>query len=248
MLSAVVLTKNEEKRIAVCLKSLSFCDEIIVIDDNSTDKTRTVAQKYTRSIYQKSLQGNFARARNFGLSKARGNWVLFIDADEIVSSSLKQEIIKTIKQKRKVINGYFINREDIFLGKKMHYGETGNIKLIRLARKEKGLWKRPVHEIWAVRGQVGKLKNPLLHYSHNTISGMLYKIDKYSTINAKYLKSIKSPIHAYDIILYPIGKFLHNYILKCGFLDGIYGLIFAVMMSMHSFLTRAKLYLLTQHD
>ena len=248
MLTAVVLTKNEEKDITACLKSLSFCDEIIVIDDFSSDKTIKLAKKFTSRIIPRKLEDNFASQRNFALTKARGDWILYVDADEIVSSSLKQEITKTIKQNRKTINGYFIKREDVFLGKKMHYGETGNIKMVRLARKDKGRWVRPVHEVWEIRGGIGSLNNPLLHYPHKTISDLLQKINYYSTVNAKYLHSQKTAVRQVDIFLYPTGKFFLNFFIKLGFLDGTAGLIFSLMMSLHSFLTRAKLYFLTQHD
>lgn len=244
MLSVVIITKNEESRIEKCLKSVLFCDEIIVIDDYSKDSTVNIAKKYTKKIIKRKLSTDFSKQRNFGLSKAKNEWVLFIDADEVVPNSLKQEIAKTLKQKRNTINGYYIPRTDIFLGKKLRYGETGNIKLLRLARKSKGKWVRPVHEVMEVEGESQTLVYALLHYSHSSLAGFIKKINYYSTINARYLYDKKAVIHKIDLILYPSTKFILNFILKRGFLDGYYGYIFAIVMSMHSFLTRAKLYLL----
>lgn len=245
-LSAVVLTKNEEQNIERCLKSLTFCDEIVVIDDYSTDKTLSIAQKYKSRIFINKLSNDFSKQRNYALKKTKGEWVIFIDADEIVSSELAVEI------KNKIINdnydGFLIQRKDFFLGKILNYGEVGDIKLLRLAKKDKGFWLRSVHEIWQIEGKIGYLKNPLFHRSHNNIKSFLTKINYYSTINAKYLKSNKTQITFIDLIIYPSIKFIHNYLLKMGFMDSIEGLIFALMMSFHSFLSRAKLYLLTYNE
>ena len=147
-ISAVVLTKNEEENIEKCIKSLSFCDEIIIIDDNSTDETISKIRMLNAKcqIYSRDLGGDFASQRNFGLQKANGDWVLFIDADETVSKKLADEIIKQIKVGKAGVNGNYFKREDIFLGKKLKHGETGSVKLLRLAKKDKGTWKRKVHE------------------------------------------------------------------------------------------------------
>ncbi len=244
MLSAVVLTKNEEQDLKRCLKSISFCEEIIIVDDFSTDKTVVIAKKFTSNIYKRKLSDNFSIQRNYGLQKAKGEWVLFIDADEVVSNSLKQEIIKTLKQNRKTVNGYFIKREDIFLGKRLSFGEVKNIQLIRLARKTSGIWERPVHEIWNTKGRTGYLKSPLIHYSHIKISDFLRKINYYSTVNASYLYNNKVKSSISDIIFYPSIKFIHNFILKLGFLDCFEGLLLSCFMSFHSFLSRSKLYIL----
>ncbi len=245
-LSAVVLTKNEEKNIDQCLKSLFFCDEIIVVDDYSTDKTLLIAKKYKAKIFKNKLSDDFSKQRNYALKKAKGGWVLFVDADEIVSNKLATEIGNKIIDNK--YDGFFIQRKDIFLGKILNYGEVGDVKLLRIAKKNKGFWIRPVHETWQVEGEIGYLQNPLLHKSHNNIKSLLAKINFYTTINAKYLGSNKTQIKTIDLIIYPSIKFVHNYLLKMGFMDSIEGLIFALMMSFHSFLTRAKLYLLTKDE
>lgn len=244
MISAVVLTKNEQDSVERCLKSVSFCNEILIIDDFSTDNTTNIAKKYASKIFKNKLNNDFSKQRNFGLSKANGEWVLFIDSDEIVSESLKQEITRTLKQNKKTVNGYYVKREDIFLGKHLRFGEVKNIKLLRLARKNKGLWERPVHEIWNIKGSVGFLKNPLIHHSHSSIKDFLRKINYYSSLNAGYLFKTKIRSTVLDIILYPSFKFIHNFVLKLGFLDGFEGFLLSIFMSFHSFLTRAKLFLL----
>lgn len=242
MLTAIVLTKDEEKEITDCLKRISFCDEIIIIDDYSSDKTLIRAKNFAVKIFKRKLKNDYAAQRNYGLKKAKGNWVLFIDADEKIDPLLKNEIIKTIYQTQ--YDGFYIKRKDIFLGKKMRYGEFYNIKLLRLAKKNAGKWYRPIHETWNIKGKIGELINPILHNPHKTINEFMRKVDLYSTINANYLYSKKNPVKAVDIFLYPSIKFIHNFVLRLGFLDGIHGFIFSVFMSIHSFLSRAKLYVL----
>ena len=130
------------------------------------------------------------------------------------------------------------------MGKWLKYGETASVKFLRLAKKEAGKWKRPVHEIWQIKGRVGDLKNPIVHDRDMSISQFLERINKYSSLRAKELYQKKIKANAFLIIVYPIGKFMQNYFFRLGFLDGKPGFVMAIMMSIHSFLVRAKLYLL----
>lgn len=246
MLSVVILAKNEEKNIAQCLKNLHWCNEIIVIDDDSIDRTREIAKKYGARVYKHLLENDFSRQRNFALTKAKGEWVLFIDVDEIISPLLQIEIIQKINNPNNNYLGYFIRRRDFIWGKELKHGEVGDIKLLRLAKKASGKWIGKVHEVWKIKGIVGKLNHPIDHYAHESISNFLEKINHYTDIRAKelYEKNVKS--YWWSVIIYPIGKLFLNYLLKLGFLDGIEGLIFSLMMSFHSFLVRAKLWFLWQ--
>lgn len=239
-ISCIVLVKNEEKNILKCIESLSWCDEIIVIDDYSSDNTVKIAQKYTKNIFQHALNNDFAQQRNFGLLNVNKEWVLFVDADEVVSISLQYEISSLISDQFSQLNGYKIKRIDQMWGKILLHGEMGNISLLRLARKNAGEWKGKVHEVWNIKGNVGKLQKPLLHYPHKTVADFLDEINKYSTIKADELIESKQRIHAWQILAYPKVKFIYNYFLKLGFLDGMPGFIVALMMSFHSFLARSK--------
>lgn len=241
-ISAVVLTKNEENNIKKCLRSISWCAEVIIIDDYSQDKTVDQIKNPKIKIFPRHLNGDFASQRNYGLSKAQGDWVLFIDADEAVSYELQQEIKQRISDNSYL--GYYIRRRDYFLNRWLKHGETGNIRLLRLAKKEAGLWKGRVHEIWEVKGNLGELKSPILHYPHPTIAKFLEKINWYTDIVAQYWKEEGRRISFWEIVLYPTGKFINNYFIHSGFLDGVPGLIISFMMSFHSFLTRSKLWLL----
>lgn len=246
MISAIVLTKNEEKNIAACLESISWCDEIIVIDDNSEDKTVEIAKKLGAKVSIRSLQDNFASQRNFGLEQAKGDWILFLDADERISQALWYEIMAKTNAPFSPYAGYYIKRTDTMWGKQLKYGETGNIKILRLAKKDTGRWEGSVHEIWKVKGKTDILQNALMHYPHQSVKEFLHEINYYSDLRAQELRKKKVSVSWFTIILYPKAKFILNYIFKGGFLDGLPGLIFAFMMSLHSFLVRGKLWLLWQ--
>lgn len=245
MISGVVLTHDDEDIIKRCYQSLTWCDEIVVIDDESTDGTAQLAKKLGGKVFRRKLNGDFAAQRNFGLSKARGEWVLFIDSDEIVSQELASEIQNVIKKPAEISNrevGFYVKRKDYFLGRWLTHGETANVKLLRLAKKDAGKWTRPVHEVWDVKGNVGELSHPLLHYPHPNVAQFLDEINRYSTLNARYLHSQGVTVSWWQIIAYPKIKFLVNYFWRLGFMDGTAGVILALMMSFHSFLVRSKLW------
>lgn len=244
-LSAIILTKNAENTIIDCLDSVSFADEIIVIDDESEDRTRDVLASYKRKptrYFKHALENDFGAQRNFALEKAQGEWVVFIDDDERVTSKLAANIQKVIDIDE--FDAYKLKRVDSLWGKKLLYGETGDMWLVRLAKRNQGTWYGKVHETWNIKGAVGKLDGQLIHYPHSSISGFLSKINTYSTLRAEELYEKKTQVSWIGIIAYPKAKFFFNYILKQGFKDGTPGLVHAIMMSMHSFLVRGKLYLL----
>jgi glycosyltransferase involved in cell wall biosynthesis len=253
ILSAIILTKNEEDKIKKCLESLQFCDEIIVIDDNSSDKTLDIAQKFDNvKIFKKNLDGNFAVQRNFGMEKASGKWILFIDADEEMSKDLEKEIIKTTKLLEDDNNAYYIKRRDIFWGKELKFGEVyeaAHKGFIRLVKKGKGSWYGNVHEVFFVNsGDVGALENYLIHRPHKDLKSFIEKINFYSSIRAEELYKSRKKTNGFEIIFYPFLKFLYTYIVKLGVVDGLKGFVYCFMMSFHSFLVRSKLYMMTNDE
>lgn len=243
MISAVVITKNEEETITDCLKSLSWCDEIIIVDDFSNDKTLGVIKnlKLKTKIFKRRLNSDFAAQRNFGLEKAKGEWVFFVDADEKISPSLRDEIKQRTKNSR--TDAFFLKRRDIFLGRELKHGENGNIKLLRLARKSSGKWKRKIHEYWNVSGETGELKNSIIHIKSENLKEFVDKINKYSTFHAEELKIEGKRGNVIKVIFWPSGKFIVNYFFRLGILDGKPGFIMASMMSLHSFLSWIKLWI-----
>jgi len=242
MISAVVLTKNEEKNLSDCLESVKWCDEIVIVDDNSTDKTLEIAKKFDAKVFNHSLDNDFAAQRNFGLEKAQGDWIFFVDADERVTPELKDEIKKQLIFATS--SGYFLKRNDFYGERWLKYGETSKTRLLRLAKKNSGKWIRTVHEVWQVKGKTGEFINPLLHYPHSTVSEFLSSINAYSSSHAKVLKENGVKPSLSRIIFNPLAKFVQNYFFRLGFLDGMPGAVVAFMMSFHSFLARAKLYFL----
>lgn len=251
MISAVILTKNEEKNIKRCVNSLLWVDELIVIDDYSGDTTLDIVRKLgqkvtslTLKLYQNKLI-DFSTQRNFALTKAQNDWVLFIDADEEVSDSLKKEIEVATKTNQGN-DGFNIRRNDFFLNSWLKYGETANVRLLRLGKKDNGRWQGKVHEIWEFKGKTVNLNNAINHYPHQTLSEFLLKINDYSSIRATELHQKGIKTNWVEMLFYPTGKFLYNYIFRFGFLDKMPGLIMAITMSFHSFLVRSKLYLLSK--
>ena len=241
-ISAVILSKNEENNIRKCLETLNFCDEIIVIDDNSSDNTKEIVKTFKVKLFTRKLNNNFADQRNFGLDKAKNEWVIFLDADERISNSLSDEIKKVIKENG--VDGYYIKRIDNIWGKEIKHGETGNIRLLRLARKNAGRWERKVHEEWKINGKTKLLVNPIIHYPHQTIGEFIKDINYFSDIHAKANLEEGKKSNIFKIIFYPKLKFIKNYFLYLGFLDSIQGLLIALIMSLHSFLSWSKLWTL----
>lgn len=246
MISVIILTKNEENNITECLDSVSWCDEKIVIDDHSTDKTVEIAKKKGVRVFIHSLVNDFSEQRNFGLEKAKGDWVLFLDADERVSSALWYEIMQHTSESIDDCNGYYVKRQDTMWGKVLRHGEVGNIKLLRLAKRGVGKWEGKVHERWKINGKTQLLKNSLDHFPHQSVAEFLREINYYTDLRAEELYNKKIRPTWLSIIVYPKTKFILNYVFKAGFQDGLPGLVFAMMMSFHSFLVRAKLWHLTQ--
>ena len=239
-LTAIILTRNNQASIKQLLASLSWCDEIIIIDDESSDKTRIIAKKLGAKVLRHPLRHNFAAQRNFGLQQAKGDWAIFIDSDEIVTPQLVREIGAEVKSSAYL--AYSVRRLDIFLGKTLRFGETGNINLIRLARRTAGRWHRPVHEIWHIKVPIGQLRFPLYHHPHPSLTSFLEKINHFTTIESKFRPIPSKTRLLLELMFYPPAKFLYNYIFKLGFLDGWPGLSLTMMMSLHSLLVRLKLY------
>ena len=251
MLSAVVIAKNEEKNIVDCLEGLDFCQEIIVVDDYSEDRTMEILESKSKEnpkvkVFKRKLGVDFSAQRNYGVEKTTSDWVLFVDADERIAKELADEIKENLLIPG--FAGFLIPRTDFMWGKELEHGETGNIKLLRLFNKNKGSLKGTVHEVWETKSRVGILVNPIKHYPHPTISEFLSEINFYTEIRAKELFDSGVKASLFSIVFYTKGKFIKNYFLKLGFLDGKEGFVHAVIMSFHSFLVRGKLWQLWQKN
>lgn len=240
-LSAVIITKNEEDNLERCLKSVSFCDEIVVVDSQSTDRTKEIAQKYTDKVYDKEWLG-FEAQRTLALSLATNDWILSIDADEEVPLELRNEIC-TLLNSGDSHSAYTCPRKTIHFNRWIKYGGWYPNRLVRLFKKSQGSWKGDaVHEFWQTTGTVGALTSDLLHYSFADLSDQVERNNKYSSLGAKKLSTVNKKFSLFKMLLKPTSKFLETYLLKMGFLDGYPGFIISVSAAYSVFLKWAKLW------
>jgi glycosyltransferase involved in cell wall biosynthesis len=246
-LSLLLLTRNESKNLEknfTWLKNCPAIKEIIVVDDNSTDDTLEVAKKLESKhrqikILTHPLNNDFAAQRNYGISHAKYNWIFSLDADEQPSKKLIRFLNHFDKHQYK---SYSFKRQDIFLGKTLSHGENSFLNFTRLMNKNYGQYTGQVHEIWTTKKDIKKTDLIIQHYSHQTIKSFIQKINFYTDIRSQEMYSQGVNVNIYQIIFFPIGKFIEDYFFKLGFLDGTAGIIMALCMSFHVFLNKAKLW------
>jgi len=238
-ISGVIIARNEEKMIGDALESLSFCDEIIVIDNGSVDKTKTISEEKDAKVYDIS-SNNFSELRNFGLSKALYDWILYIDADERVDEKL-QNSIKKILSNGSNYSAFKLKRKNYYLGK----NEWPNIeKLERLFKKEKlKTWKGRLHESPVVEGEIGELEGYLLHFTHRDLGSMLDKTIEWSTVEALLRYNAGHPkITWWRFPRVMLTAFLNSYVKQKGFKAGAVGVIESTYQAFSMFITYAKLW------
>lgn len=236
-LSIVISAYNEENKIEACLKSAGFADEIIVVNNSSTDKTEEIARKYTKNIYkQENNPLAIDLQKNFGFSKATGDWILSLDADEEVSKELADEIKKALENPQsKNINGFWIPRKNYIFGKWIeHSGWYPDLQL-RLFRKGKGKYTNEhVHEDLGIEGEAITLKNHLIHQNYGTIRDFINKTVNTYAVNEAEEKLRKGYSFSHlDVIRFPLGEFLSRFFARKGYKDGFHGLMLALLMSFY---------------
>ena len=241
ILSVCIICFNEEQNIRRCLESVTWADEIIVVDSMSQDKTAEIAKEYTDKVYQKTWVG-YVDQKNFAISKTNGNWILSVDADEEITSTLRDEILaQTAKDDAK--DGYRIPRRSFYQGRWINHSGYYPDKQLRLFRRERGYWTGGrVHERVEVQGSVGDLKKDLLHYPYKgVISGQLQTVNSFSSLIAEDMYERGRRYHISLLLLRPTFKFFEVYLLKLGFLDGLAGFIIAITSSYAMFVRYVKL-------
>jgi lipopolysaccharide heptosyltransferase II len=236
-LSATVVTFNESRNIARCLKSLSFCDEIIIADSHSTDETVALAKKYTKKIFPVEFSG-FSDIKNSAIKKASSEWILSIDADEEISPELKNAILRAVSSKEG-FDGYFIKRNDFFLGRMIEHCGWDRDYQLRLFKKNKGVFDgRKVHESVKLSGPSGTIEEPILHYSYPDSRTYFAKMNRYTTMQALEKQRLFPVI---NMFFTPFFKFFKMYFFKLGFLDGRQGFILSVYSGFSEFVKFAKM-------
>lgn len=242
-ISLVMIVKNEEKNIAKSLESVKdLVSEMIVVDSGSTDNTMKIAQSYGAKIFKRDFD-SFSNQKNYALSLAMNEWVLHLDADEVLSQELKEEIKKTLENTK--YDGFILTRTNFFLGKQMKYSGLNKEYRLRLAKKSLSKYVGGlIHEELVVDGKIGKLNNVFYHYFCQTLDGYFVKFDQYTTFGAIKMFEKNKKAKNIDIIFRPPFEFVKRYILKLGFLDGLEGFVWAVLGSYYSFTKYIKFYLL----
>ncbi len=222
--TALIICKNEEKNIGECLKSVQWCDEIIVVDSYSTDNTISIAKQYTDKIMQNEWKG-FADQRKYSLSLVNSEWTFSVDADERCTKELETEIKGLLSKNNISEDGFEIPRKSFFLNKWIRHGGWYPNYQLRLFRTQSAkLSDRLVHESYLVQGKKSKLQSNILHYTVTSVNEYISKINAYSSLSA--LEKIdKKKIGYLDILILPGIAFLQQYILKGNFLDGTAGLM-----------------------
>ncbi|HSD98496.1 MAG TPA: glycosyltransferase family 2 protein [Patescibacteria group bacterium] len=237
-LSAIIIAKNAEELLKDCIESVTFCDEIIVVDDNSTDKTVHIAKLLHAKVI-KGIENNFAENRTIGLKEARGEWVLYIDTDERVSVDLKKEIEQTVSSSE--FAAYKLKRKNFYFGNH----EWPKIEeLERLFKKEnlKG-WYGKLHETPRIEGSVGILHGYLLHFTHRDLASMLDKTIQWSKIEAKLRMDVNHPkIVWWRLIRVMMTGFFDSYIQQGGWKAGTAGFIESMYQAYSMFVTYATLW------
>ena len=242
-ITVVISAFNEEEKIEKCLKSLEgFADEIIFIDNTSTDNTIQIAKKYTDKIFIRENNPMLNVNKNFGFTKATNEWILSLDADEQITEELAHEIQKL--DETIPTAGYFIPRKNIIFGKWIkHTGWYPDYQL-RLFRKDKGRFEeKQVHEIISIDGTSEKLTSPMNHMNYENISQFLNKMIKtYTVSEAQYLKNNGYKYNSLDIVKMPLSEFIKRYFAEEGFRDGMHGLVLSLLQGFYHFIVFLRLW------
>ena len=238
-ISIAVIAKNEADRIGRLLKSVTFADEVIVVDSGSTDGTQSLCEKMAAKVVFKQW-GGYAPQKQYAMECAVSEWILNLDADEEVSDALAEEIQNAIGDAAPEVCAYSMPRLSRYLGRWIKHGGWYPDTKTRLVRRGKGIWEGDaLHEQLVVDGKIEPLSNPILHHVYRGIADQVVTINSFSDFYA----TERAPQNAWFVLagmVHAFGKLLECYLWKLGFLDGIPGLIIAVNSAWYVFLKHAK--------
>lgn len=241
-LSVAIITYNEEDIIGRTLESVKdIASEIVVVDSRSTDRTREIAKSYGAKVYVEDWKG-YAGQKNSALEKCTQEWVLFLDADEVVSEELRDSIKEELKNPK--ADGYLINRRTYYMGRLLRYTWQPEWRLFLVKKSADPKWVGEPHaELYVSSENIAKLKGDLIHFSYRSLRHQIHKginsayiISKIKFNKGKRISFIK------DIMFRPIWTFIKIFLLKGGFLDGKRGFIISVTASYYTFLKYVFLY------
>jgi glycosyltransferase involved in cell wall biosynthesis len=238
-ISATIITCNEERNIARAIESLRCCDEILVVDSGSTDRTLEIAEKLGACIIESPWPG-YAKQKNVAAARASNDWIFSLDADEALSEALEAEIWQ-LKKNGPECDGYTVPRLAQYLGRWILHSGWYPDRKVRLYDRRKASWVGEfVHESVQVNGTVGSLASNLLHHTCDSLSEHLRSMDRYTTLAAQEVVARRQTVGAANLLLEPAWTFLRTYLFQLGFLDGYEGLTIAYMAAAYTFLKYAK--------
>lgn len=240
-LSCAIITRNEERHLPLCLQSVSFADEIVVVDSQSTDGTVEIARRFGCRVFVKEFEG-FGPQKQFAIDRCKGDWIFLIDADERVPEETKDKIMEVLRD-HKGFNAFGFRRKNLFHGRWMKHGGLWPDRVVRLFRRGKGhMVTSLVHERLVVEGKVLLLDAPLLHLLESSLHSILKKIDLYGDLYAQeaFRKGERSSIPM--ATLHAGFAFIYKYFVRLGLLDGREGLLFAGLDAFARFVKYAKLW------
>ncbi len=237
-ISAVLITLNEEENLPRVLKKLRWCEEVVIVDSGSTDKTVEIARNFGARVCHREFDG-FASQKNFADQQAAHDWILSLDADEVPSGDLDASL-RRIKSKGADRDAYHFSRKAFYLGKWIHHSGWYPDKKVRLYDRRRARWEGLVHESVQVDGTVGELDGDLLHYTCRSLSDHISTTNRYTALAAQQFHDEGRRPHVGNLLLSPPWAFARSYVLKLGFLDGIEGLIIASMAAFYVFAKYAK--------
>jgi len=242
-ITALAITFNEEENVKRYVESLSFADEIIFVDSNSTDKTVELAKELNIKVIQRKFL-NFSDQRNYAINQAKHDWIVFFDLDEIITKELEEEIKHKVNNPNSKV-AFFVKRNFFFMGKHIRFGGWQNDKAIRLFNKNFCTYNgNLVHEEVKANGSIGVLKKGLNHYSYKNFDNYNDKLNLYSKLQAANLYQRKVKPNVYHLILRPMYRFLWQYIFRLGILDGKEGFILAYVHSFSVFKRYLQLWMM----
>ncbi|WP_288955087.1 glycosyltransferase family 2 protein [uncultured Polaribacter sp.] len=244
-ITAIIPTLNEEIHIADAIESVSFADEIIVIDSHSTDKTVSIAEKYQVKIIKREFD-DFSSQKNYAIDQAKYDWIYILDADERVTPEVKKEIFKSIKNPKDFV-GFYVRRSFYFAGKHIKYGGCQRDKVVRLFLKDYCKYEGVVHETIKAKGKLGFFKNKIEHYSYKDYDHYISKMNHYGELRAKqYFEEKKKINFLFYIIIKPLARFFIHFVVRLGFLDLYQGYVFAKAQAYGVYVKYLKLWLLNR--